>query len=280
MNLEMTFDDLRSNTMKDQPGKKPSGGKIKDSRGVRRLSSRWFPAAVTLGVLCVGLLVAIIMLTVQFSQVSELLKQQQANITHQENILEGQILARQQVEKTSQESQRELKEMIETLAQKLDEQSKNQTELQQQNLNLQEALKKAANFSAPCPQDWLWHEENCYLFSSGPFNWEKSQENCLALDAQLLKISSTDDLGFIQQASAHSSFPFWMGLSLRKPHYSWMWEDGSPLKPHLFRIQGAVSQMYLSGTCAYMQRGAVFADNCILAAFSICQKKANLLRAW
>lgn len=44
-----------------------------------------------------------------------------------------------------------------------------------------------------------------------------------------------------------------------------------------FRLQGAAFQMYSSGTCAYIQRGAVFAENCILTAFSICQKKANLL---
>ena len=49
-------------------------------------------------------------------------------------------------------------------------------------------------FQGPCPQDWLWHEENCYQFSSGSFNWEKSQENCLSLDAHLLKINSTDEL--------------------------------------------------------------------------------------
>lgn len=277
MNLEMTFGDLKSKTMKDQPDQKPNGEKTK---GLRCLSSQWWcPVAVMLGTLCLALLVTIVILTRQFSQVSDLLKQQQTNITRQENILEGQVLARQQMEKSSQELQRELREMIETLAQKLDEQSKNQTELQQQNLNLQEALKKAANFSAPCPQNWFWHEENCYLFSSDPFSWDKSQENCLSLDAQLLKINSTNDLEFIQQASAHSSFPFWTGLSLRKPHLSWTWEDGSPLKSHLFRLHGTVSQTYVSGTCAYIQRGSVFADNCILAAFSICQKKANLLRA-
>ncbi|KAG8505211.1 Oxidized low-density lipoprotein receptor 1 [Galemys pyrenaicus] len=274
MNLEMTFDDLKSKTMKDPPGQKPNGENIKGPcpRG-------WRAAALTLGVLCAGLLVAVVTLALRISQVSEVLKRQQANITHQENILEGQILARQQVEKTSQESQRELKEMIETLAQKLDEQSRNQTQLQQQNLQLQEALKRAENFSAPCPQDWLWHGESCYLFSSGPFNWEKSQENCLSLGAQLLKIDSRDDLEFAQRASAHSSFPFWLGLSLRPPRYAWTWEDGSPLKPHLFRLQGAASQMYLSGTCAYLQRGAVFADNCILSAFSVCQRRANGPRA-
>lgn len=55
--------------------------------------------------------------------------------------------AQKQEEQAFRESQKELKEMIETLAQKLDEKSKRQMELQQQNLNLQEALKKAANFS-------------------------------------------------------------------------------------------------------------------------------------
>ncbi|KAM9684112.1 oxidized low-density lipoprotein receptor 1 isoform 1-T1 [Dama dama] len=271
----MTVDD--HNSMKDQLDQKPNG---ETAKGLRFASSwKWYPTVVTLGVLCLGLLVTVILLIQQLSQVSELLKQQQANLTHQEDILEGQILAQHQSEKSSQESQKELKEMIETLAHKLDEKSKKLMELHHQNLNLQEVLKEAANYSGPCPQDWLWHEENCYQFSSGPFNWEKSQENCLSLDAHLLKINSTDELEFIQRVMAHSSFPFWMGLSMRKPNYSWLWEDGTPLRPHLFRIQGAVSHMYPSGTCAYIQRGTVFAENCILTAFSICQKKANLLRA-
>lgn len=273
----MTLDDLKSNSMKDQPDEKSNGDK---AEGPQSLSTwRWRPAALILGLLCLGLLVTVILLIIQLSQVSDLLKQQKVKLTHQEDILEGQALAQRQAEKSSQESQRELTEMIETLAHKLDEKSKKLMELQQQNLNLQKALEKVANFSGPCPQDWLWHEENCYKFSSGPFSWEKSRENCLSLDAQLLKINSTDDLEFIQQTIAHSSFPFWMGLSLRKPNNSWLWEDGTPLMPHLFRLQGAASQMYPSGTCAYIHRGIVFAENCILNAFSICQKRANLLRA-
>ncbi|NP_001076102.1 oxidized low-density lipoprotein receptor 1 [Oryctolagus cuniculus] len=277
MNLEMAVDDLKVKPMKDQPDQKSNGKKPK---GLRFLSSPWWcPAAVALGVLCLGSLMTIIMLGMQLLQVSDLLKQQQANLTLQENILEGQVLAQQQAEAASQESQRELKEMIETLAKRLDEKSKKQMELNHQYLNLQEALKRMDNFSGPCPEDWLWHGKNCYLFSSGSFNWESSQEKCLSLDAQLLKINSTEDLGFIQQATSHSSFPFWMGLSRRKPDYSWLWEDGSPLMPHLFRFQGAVSQRYPSGTCAYIQKGNVFAENCILVAYSICQKKANLLRS-
>ncbi|XP_017400851.1 oxidized low-density lipoprotein receptor 1 isoform X1 [Cebus imitator] len=273
----MTFDDLKIKTMKDHPDEKSNGKKAK---GLPFLYSPWWcPVAVTLGVLCLGSVVIIIKLGVELSQVSDLLTQQQANLTHQKNKLERQISARQQAEEASQESQKELKEIIETLAQKLNEKSKEQMELHQQNLNLQETLKRAANCSAPCPQDWIWHKESCYLFSSGSLDWKKSQENCLSLDAKLLKINSTADLDFILQAASHSSFPFWIGLSRRNPHYPWLWEDGSPLMPYLFRLRGAISQTYSLGTCAYIQQGTVFAENCALVAFRICQKKANLLRA-
>lgn len=240
---------------------------------------RWYTAIVTLGIICVGLLVTIIVQVIQLSQVSDLLKQQQANLTLQENVLEGQFLAQKEVEKSSQESQRELKAIIEALSKKLDEESKEKMELRRQNLNLQEALKEAANYSGPCPQDWIWHGKNCYFFTSDSFSWEKSQENCWSLGAQMLKIDNTEDLDFIRKASAHSSFPLWIGLSRRKPSTSWRWDDGSPLLHDLFRIRGAMSQNNPLDSCAYVQRGIVFADNCILNAFSICQKSATLQKA-
>nr|XP_040136922.1 oxidized low-density lipoprotein receptor 1 isoform X4 [Ictidomys tridecemlineatus] len=145
MNLEMTFDDLKMKPGKDQPDQKLNGERAK---GFHFLTSRWWcPAAVTLGILCMGLLVTIIMLGMQLFQVSDLLKQYQANLTHQEIIREGQILAQQQAKNASQKSQEELKEMIEILALKLDEKSRKQMELHQQNLDLQEALKRVENFS-------------------------------------------------------------------------------------------------------------------------------------
>lgn len=271
----MTFGDLKKKSMKDQPDKKSFGKKVK---GRRFLSYPcWCPAAMTLGILCLGLLTTIIMLKKQIFQISDLLEQYQANFTHQENALEGQLLAYRQAENDSQSSQKELREIIANLQQKLDEGHKEQKELHQLNLNLQDALARKENCSGPCPQDWIWHGENCYLFSSGLFNWEASRKNCSALGAQLLKINNTSDLDFIKQVISHSNLPFWTGLSLRKPDNSWIWEDGSPLRPHLLKFRGAFSHMYPSGTCAYIQWGDVFADNCILVAARICQKAADLL---
>ncbi|XP_076796767.1 oxidized low-density lipoprotein receptor 1 isoform X2 [Arvicanthis niloticus] len=320
MNLEMTFDD-KMKPVNDQPDQKSYGKKPK---GLHLPSSPWWcPAAMTLAILCLVLSVTLIVQWTQLLQASDLLKQYQANLTQQDHILEGQMLAQKKAENalqeskrelkekidtltwklnekskeqeellqknlnlqealqravnSSEESQRELKGKIDTLTWKLNEKSKEQEELLQKNLNLQEALQRAVNSSGPCPQDWLWHKENCYLFH-GPLSWEKSRENCLSLDAQLLQINSADDLTFILQATSHSTSPFWMGLHRKKPNHPWLWENGSPLNFQFFRIRGISLQMQSSGSCAYLQQGAVFAENCILNAFSICQKKANLLR--
>lgn len=269
----MAFDD-KMKPVNGQPDQKSCGKKPK---GLHLLSSTWWcPAAVTLAILCLVLSVTLIVQQTQLLQVSDLLKQYQANLTQQDHILEGQMSAQKKAENASQESKRELKEQIDTLTWKLNEKSKEQEKLLQQNQNLQEALQRAANSSGPCPQDWIWHKENCYLFH-GPFNWEKSRENCLSLDAQLLQISTTDDLNFVLQATSHSTSPFWMGLHRKNPNHPWLWENGSPLSFQFFRTRGVSLQMYSSGTCAYIQGGVVFAENCILTAFSICQKKANLL---
>ncbi|XP_040599662.1 oxidized low-density lipoprotein receptor 1 [Mesocricetus auratus] len=349
MNLEMIFDD-KMKPVNEQPDQKLCHNKAK---GLRFLFSPWWcPVAMTLVILCVGLSVTLIIQWMQLLQVSDLLKKYQANLTHQEHTLEGQILAQQQAANTSQKklketidtltwelnektkeqeellqqnqnlqkalqraadfsvlqvtellkkyqanlthqehileeqilaqqqaanaSQKKLKETIDTLTWELNEKTKEQEELLQQNLNLQKALQRTANFSGPCPQNWLWHKEHCYLFSSAQSSWAKSQENCLSLDAQLLQINSIDDLSFILQATSHSTSPFWMGLHRKKKNDPWLWENGSPLRPHLFRIRGIPSQTHPSGTCVYIQGGGIFADHCILTAFSICEKQAGL----
>uniref|UniRef100_A0A8C2QP04 Oxidized low-density lipoprotein receptor 1 n=1 Tax=Cricetulus griseus TaxID=10029 RepID=A0A8C2QP04_CRIGR len=188
----MTFDD-KMKPVNEQPDQKLCHKKAK---GLRFLSSQWWcPVAMTLVILCVGLLVIVI---IQWMQ-------------------------------------------------------------------------------CPCPQDWLWHKENCYLFSSAQSYWAKSQENCRALDAQLLQINSIDNLNFILQATSHSTSPFWMGLHRKKKNDPWLWENGSPLRPHLLKIRGIPSQAHPSGTCVYIQEGGIFADHCILNAFSICEKQAQLL---
>uniref|UniRef100_A0A2I2ZRD7 Uncharacterized protein n=1 Tax=Gorilla gorilla gorilla TaxID=9595 RepID=A0A2I2ZRD7_GORGO len=59
----MTFDDLKIQTVKDQPDEKSNGKKAK---GLQFLYSPWWClAAATLGVLCLGLVVTIMVLGMQ-----------------------------------------------------------------------------------------------------------------------------------------------------------------------------------------------------------------------
>lgn len=144
MNLEMAFDD-KMKPVNDQPDQKSCGKKPK---GLHLLSSTWWcPAAVTLAILCLVLSVTLIVQQTRLLQVSDLLKKYQANLTQQDHILEGQMSAQKKAENASQESKRELKEQIDTLTWKLNEKSKEQEKLLQQNQNLQEALQRAANSS-------------------------------------------------------------------------------------------------------------------------------------
>ncbi|MEJ1279975.1 oxidized low density lipoprotein (lectin-like) receptor 1 [Cricetulus griseus] len=115
MNLEMTFDD-KMKPVNEQPDQKLCHKKAK------------------------------------VLQVSDLLKQYQANLTRQEHTIEGQILAQQQ---TANASQQKLKETIDTLTWELKEKTKEQEGLLQQNLNLQKALQRAANFSVLQVSDLL-----------------------------------------------------------------------------------------------------------------------------
>ncbi|XP_054552756.1 C-type lectin domain family 12 member A-like [Talpa occidentalis] len=65
----------------------------------------------------------------------------------------------------------------------------------------------------PCPKDWLWHEDSCYLVSQEHKDWKTSEQECRNLNASLLKIKNKSVLDFIK--SWH--FPnFWLGLSPRK----------------------------------------------------------------
>ncbi|XP_004626117.2 oxidized low-density lipoprotein receptor 1 [Octodon degus] len=271
----MASDALRTKPLKNQTDQNLTGKKTK---GLHCISSPcWCPVVIALGIFGLGLLVMVLTLNSQILQISDLLRKQQANFTYKENMLEGQLLACQGAQKEAQNSQRELGEKIDTLCQKLEEEYKEKKVLHQQNLDLQEALARKENYSGPCPQDWIWHGESCYLISFEPSNWESSRKNCSSLGAQLLKINSMNDLVFIKQTTYQSNVAFWMGLSLTKPAYSWIWEDGSPLRPHLFKLQRNYAHMYPSGTCAYIQFGEFFADNCALVVGHVCQKAAYLL---
>ncbi|XP_038615786.1 oxidized low-density lipoprotein receptor 1 [Tachyglossus aculeatus] len=270
MEDSVQYAELKFKMPEEKPKQKLPEEKAKDSSS---LSPWWFPAAIVLGIFSFGLLGAVAVLGLEINQAHGLMNQQVKNYTH----LEGetaQFTDQKEVAKATPRDQ----EHVEDLLGKLENITEERNALLLQNEHLQEALKKVKNYTGPCPQDWLWHTESCYSFPSRSTNWKESQENCASQGAQLLKVDNQDELEFIYQATVHSRNPFWLGLRRSEAISRWLWADGSAPFVGLLQAWRYISHTYPSGTCAYIFQDNIFAENCIITAFSICERKANLLK--
>ncbi|KAM5255768.1 killer cell lectin-like receptor subfamily G member 2 [Ctenodactylus gundi] len=79
----------------------------------------------------------------------------------------------------------------------------------------------------PCPQGWIWSEEQCYYLSSEAQDWETSRAFCSAHQATLPLLSHIQ--GFLNRYQITKRS--WVGAQ-RGPQ-GWHWMDGAPLTPQL-----------------------------------------------
>ncbi|XP_066468759.1 oxidized low-density lipoprotein receptor 1 [Tiliqua scincoides] len=242
---EVTYADLKFMTVEQVKKQEFQKGKSKASS---LISYHWRPAAVTLGIFCLGLLGAAVTLSFKVMQASHTVSSQNENLTAQ-------------------------KEILETLLKKLNV-------LQAQNLNLSETLQQLSNDRghrcSPCPERWQQRGDNCYFFSAKWNTWEESRALCTTFNSRLLKIQSKDELEFIlESAQAYNSF--WIGLVRSRAGGPWLWEDNSTFSTDLFNIPEAGSSNY--PICVSIQGGNLIASDCSGYRFCICEKgtdSANL----
>ncbi|XP_054575249.1 C-type lectin domain family 7 member A isoform X2 [Eptesicus fuscus] len=96
------------------------------------------------------------------------------------------------------------------------------------------ALTTTGVLSSSCPPNWIAHENSCYLFGTSLNSWNESKRQCSQLDSYLLKIDSSKELEFIaKQVSSQPENSFWIGLSRPQAEGPWLWEDGSKFSPNL-----------------------------------------------
>ncbi|KAB0350638.1 hypothetical protein FD754_015495, partial [Muntiacus muntjak] len=65
----------------------------------------------------------------------------------------------------------------------------------------------------PCPEEWMWHDNSCYLQQNVAKTWQKSDEICSDYNASLLTIKSKSVVEFIKSLRLYNH---WLGLSPRK----------------------------------------------------------------
>ncbi|XP_054911348.1 hepatic lectin-like [Poeciliopsis prolifica] len=88
-----------------------------------------------------------------------------------------------------------------------------------------------------CEAEWEKHGGNCYYFNTMRFSWNESQDFCMDLGSDLVKIDSREEQMFLverlRDLMEDKQDRFWIGLTDSEEEGKWLWMDGSPLDKSL-----------------------------------------------
>ncbi|XP_012891681.1 PREDICTED: C-type lectin domain family 12 member A-like [Dipodomys ordii] len=125
----------------------------------------------------------------------------------------------------------------------------------------------------PCPQDWIWHKNRCYLPYHIYTTWQNSEKSCADRNASLLKINNKDALEFVK---SWQLFGYWIGASPRKNSTNTMTVDQSVASSIWLKNKpSAFNGMY----CAFMTEDKrILYDSCLASRYAMCEKMAGPVR--
>ncbi|XP_051962429.1 CD209 antigen-like protein E [Xyrauchen texanus] len=192
-------------------------------RSERKTSNR--AASVCLGLLCVLLLAAVIVLCVQL-----ITNKKQFHI--KSNILTEE---RDRLQKTNikltEERQHLLNKNINLMKERDGITKENPHQIQRgesgdaiRKLNREknELLKSLHEMDG-----WIWYQSNFYYISSEKKSWSESRRYCIQKGADLLIINHKNEQDFLKKFSGEDKF--WIGLTDTEKEVTWKWVNGSAL---------------------------------------------------
>ncbi|XP_014706421.1 C-type lectin domain family 12 member A isoform X1 [Equus asinus] len=122
----------------------------------------------------------------------------------------------------------------------------------------------------PCPKQWIWHEDSCYVLLEGYKAWQKSEKICSSHNASLLKIKNKSVLEFIKSRSLRNH---WLGLSPRKDYTPYKLLDETIISSDWFRSN--TNDLSNGKYCGYIHDLYVYYDECTSLKNAVCEKLAN-----
>ena len=89
-----------------------------------------------------------------------------------------------------------------------------------------------------CADKWKSFGNSCYLFVIPPLypvsKWETAHSYCLNKSADLISLTTQDEVNFVFQHTNKTAYRFWIGLKYKrtkkKNNTTWMWNNGDKLK--------------------------------------------------
>uniref|UniRef100_A0A8C4RHZ1 Asialoglycoprotein receptor 1-like n=1 Tax=Erpetoichthys calabaricus TaxID=27687 RepID=A0A8C4RHZ1_ERPCA len=82
-----------------------------------------------------------------------------------------------------------------------------------------------------CPQNWLFFNSKCYLFSSDKLTWRGGHDGCKAEGAHLVIIESEEEQTFLlnELSKQNPRKPYWIGLNDITTEGQFVWVDNKRL---------------------------------------------------
>ncbi|XP_061771554.1 oxidized low-density lipoprotein receptor 1-like isoform X1 [Nerophis ophidion] len=226
-------------------------------------------ASAGLGIICIILMSVIITLALHINDVVAERRQENANLTDENQQLFAQVS--------------QLRGRVKELARERD--SLNWTMgviLKYDSFPVKKhCSEKVLTLCEPCMQGWLWFRSKCYLFLDTPYyqgwkTWKGSVEACREMDADLVGIDSQEEQEFVTN---HTKFyndnrhGYWMGLRKDDNTDQWMWHHGGNLTVTFWR-----TQYYSRTNCALILPSDSLAnwskESCEMKNRYVCQTSA------
>ncbi|XP_039371138.1 CD209 antigen-like protein E [Mauremys reevesii] len=226
-----------------------------ESQPPAQKTSLWAQLAIVV-VLCVLFLVALISLSVLYSQL----------LARNTQLLEESKQAKSKMEQVEGRYSQLLQWTLHTNICALESPSSNTSEPHNVSCSL-------------CPCQWISNKGRCYYFSPTMSPWSNSRSSCQKEQADLVIINDREEQVFLSQRKRQ--LIYWIGLTDVAKEDLWKWVDGTDLNQEKFWYDSQPDN-YLDEDCATLTNQLPLPhnwndDNCNKRLHYICEKAAVTL---
>ncbi|XP_036889859.1 killer cell lectin-like receptor 2 [Sturnira hondurensis] len=229
----------------------------------------WHLIAVTLGILCLLLLITVIVLgTMIFQCIQEKHQQDELlqNLRLKFHIMQNDNFTFDKVKqlltnKTLASDFRKNKALqeIEKLVSLLSEKNS----CYRKDMTFSKSLQNTGKLHE---EHWSCCGENCYLFTNEDKNWNGCKQACQSYGLSLLKIDDKDELDFLQQQTYNNNY--WIGLSYNEKKSKWEWvgSDAPGINHAIMSLTSGRRQ------CAFLSSTRIESTECYKTYNCMCEQ--------
>ncbi|XP_017497579.3 killer cell lectin-like receptor 2 isoform X4 [Manis javanica] len=234
---------------------------------VAGFSVPWHLIAVTLGIFCLLLLMAVTVLGTKIFQYFQEKHQQEEilrNLSQKYHIMRNDYYIKEQ-HLTNKSLEYDIFKN-ETLQQKkdLDLLFREKRRCHRKNI----FSKSLQNTGKIYEDHWSCCGAKCYYFTTKNQDWKECKQTCQSCSWSLLKLHDEDELVFVQSQAYQNNY--WIGLSYNKRESKWKWIDTDMSSGMSFTL---MSLPFGKGECAFLSSTRVTTIDCSNTYKCICEKR-------